>query len=322
MRKIKKVLDLKEDTVNFIKDSSLAISVQNIKHTPVHYHSSFAELVYCLQGQVNIVCNHESIVLKEGQMFSVDFNDIHCLFSDNDNTVITMHIDLKKLEIPWSYLQYVYFACEDATCRPFQQQPLKKIKNTLLAAAYLYTKKGTLTVPETSSASNKIISLMPDYFDWFNYINTYPNKNEELRSRFQQISAYCQKNYTKKVTISQLAKMVHINENYLSQFIKNSSFGSFSKMMGYIRCFAAQHLLLTTGYSVIEISNQCGFSDDKYFYKNFKLFFNKTPSQYRRWFAQYIKLHNRVENIPADQAHKTLEPYVAEHFSHHILSLS
>lgn len=267
MRKIKKVLDLKEDTVNFIKDSSLAISVQNIKHTPVHYHSSFAELVYCLQGQVNIVCNHESIVLKEGQMFSVDFNDIHCLFSDNDNTVITMHIDLKKLEIPWSYLQYVYF-------------------------------------------------------DWFNYINTYPNKNAELRSRFQQITAYCQKNYTKKVTISQLAKTVHINENYLSQFIKNSSFGSFSKMMGYIRCFAAQHLLLTTGYSVIEISNQCGFSDDKYFYKNFKLFFNKTPSQYRRWFAQYIKLHNRVENIPADQAHKTLEPYVAEHFSHHILSLS
>ena len=170
----------------------------------------------------------------------------------------------KTIRTPWSFLEYVYFACEDNSCEPYQQKPLQQIKNLLLAIAYLYTKKSTLSLDESIFAANKITDILCEYFDWFNYINIYPNNNDEIRERFQAISAYCHDNFRRKVTIAELAKTVHINENYLSQFIRKSPYGSFSNMIGYFRCFHAQYLLLTTELPVMDIANRCGFSDIHY----------------------------------------------------------
>ena len=322
MRKIKKILDLKDMPVEYINDSGLSISIQKIGHTPVHFHSSAVELIYCLDGEVNICCNHELITLSKGHIFTVDFEDIHCLYSQNDNTVIVLHIDLKKAKKPWDYLQCVYFACEDGSCQPYQRQALQHIKNMLLAVTYLYTKKGNLASDEISPVSDKIVDTLLEYFDWYNYINVYPNSNDEIRSRFQQITAYCQDNYMRKVTIAQLAKAVHINENYFSQFVRSSPYGSFSRMIGYIRCYASQSLLLSSELSVIEISGQCGFSDDKYYYKNFRYFFEKTPDQYRQWFRKYLKTPDSITDISLPESCRILEPYVAEYFSSNIMTSS
>ncbi|MEE0771761.1 MAG: AraC family transcriptional regulator [Anaerovoracaceae bacterium] len=319
MRRITKVLDLKDQKIDYINSSPISMETCTVKHTSVHFHQTAVELIYCLEGEVNIRCNHEIVTLKKGQIFTVDFEDIHCLFSDKENLLIVMHIDLKNLKTPWQFLEYVYFACEDNSCEPYQQEPLQQIKNLLLATAYLYTKKSTLSIDESVFAANKIADILCEYFDWFNYINIYPNRNDEIRERFQAISAYCQNNLRRKVTIAELAKTVHINENYLSQFIRKSPYGSFSNMIGYFRCFHAQYLLLTTELSVIDISNRCGFSDDKYFYKHFKLAWGQTPKEYRRWFREYIKDENDVTFIANDEAHRIIEPYVAEYFSHHII---
>lgn len=320
MRKINKILDLKNQQINYKNNSPIFIEICNIHHSPVHYHASDVELIYCLEGEVNIRCNHEIVTLKKGQIFTVDFEDIHCMFSDNDNLVIIMHIDMKKLKKPWEYMQYVYFACEDNGCQPYQQQPLQQVKNIVLAAAFLYTRNGGFPLNQSKSIVNKISDIMLEYFDWFNYINISPNRNDEIRDRFQAISAYCRTNLRRKVTISDLAKSVHINENYLSQFIRKSPYGSFSNMMGYIRCYVAQYMLLSTEYSVIEISNQCGFSDDKYFYKHFKQAWGQTPKELRQWYKDYIKVTDQISIISNDEAYKVLEPYAAEYFSQHILA--
>lgn len=319
MRRIKKIMDIKDEPIEYIDNSSVSIRIQNIQHSPVHFHESAVELIYCLEGEICIHCNHEFVTLSQGQIFTVDFEDIHCLYSDKENLLIIIHINLHKVNIPWEYLQYAYLACEDNSCKEYQKAPIQQIKDILLATAYTYTKKGSLNDSGASNISNRIINILLEYFDWFNYINVWPNKNDEIRERFQAISAYCQDNHTRKLTISELAKTVHINENYLSQFIRKSPFGSFSNMIGYIRCFDAQILLLTTELSVIQISEQCGFSDEKYFYKHFKLAWNKTPKEHRQWYKEYIKTPDKISDISKSVAYRILEPYAAEYFSEHIL---
>lgn len=321
MRKIHKILDIKEPDIDYIKNAPVAIEICNVHHSPVHIHSSAVELIYCLEGTVDIRCNHEIVTLNKGQIFTVDFEDIHCLFSDCENLLIIMHIDLKRIGRTWEFLQYVYFACEDNSCQPYQKEPLQNIKNLILAAAFLYTKNGYLSPDESISVSQKIADILLEYFDWFNYINVYPSSNDEIHERFQAITAYCCENSSRKVTISELAKTVHINENYLSQFIHKSPYGNFSNMMGYIRCFNAQKLLLTTNHSVSEISELCGFSDSKYFYKHFRLAWGYTPSEYRHWFKNYIREPDEIYSISAPEAYKKLESYAAEYFSYHILSV-
>lgn len=189
-----------------------------------------------------------------------------------------------------------------------------------LAASLLYTKNNGLQSKQADRFVNKISGILLEYFDWFNSFTNVPGSNNEIRKRFQAISKYCRTNLRKKVTISDLAKTVHINENYLSQFIHKSPYGSFSNMMGFIRCYVAQYLLLSSELSVIEISSQCGFSDDKYFYKHFKFAWRQTPSQFRQWYKDYIRTPDNITAITNEEAHKILGPYAAEYFALDILN--
>ncbi len=319
MKKVNKVLDLKNHKIDYKNNSPVSVEICNVRHSPVHYHASDLELIYCLEGEVNIRRNHAIVTLKKGQLFTVDFEDIHCMFSNMDNLLIIMHIDMKKLRTPWEYIQYIYFACEDEYSQPFQQIPLQQVKNLILAAAFLYTKNNGLPPAESDKLVNKISDILLEYFDWFNLFTSAPGSNDEIRKRFQAISKYCRTNLRKKVTVADLAKTVHINENYLSQFIRKSPYGSFSNMMGFMRCYVSQYLLLSSEYSVIEISNLCGFSDDKYYYKHFKLAWRLTPNELRQWYKDYISTEDKISLISNDEAYKILEPYAADYFSQHIL---
>lgn len=97
MRKINKILDLKQQLPDYRNGSVVSIDICKIRHTSVHYHADAVELVYCLDGQVDIHCNHEFITLKKGQMFTIDFEDVHCLYSSCDNLIVMLHINLKKV---------------------------------------------------------------------------------------------------------------------------------------------------------------------------------------------------------------------------------
>lgn len=320
MKTRSKTISIKKEAVPYDAVLPIHIEVCDIRHSPVHFHDDSVELIFCLNGSINILCNHETVTLTEGEIFTIDFGDLHCMYSDSENLVIVMHINLHDLRLPWSYLENVYFACQDLSCPPHQAKPLQTIKNLILAASYLWLKNDGLKPQTAHNIAHEILDVLLEHFDWYNYVNDYPNQNRQLRERFQHIMAYCQANYRNKITISQLAKDVHINENYFSQFLRKSSYGSFSNMMGFIRCYEAQYLLLTTDLSVIDISHKCGFSDDKYFYKSFRYWWKKTPTEHRTWFKEYIRHEDRINSISHAEACKILEPYIAEYYVRTVLN--
>ena len=108
MRKVKKIMDIPEHKVAPINGTSITIDICNVKHTPVHYHASSVEMILCLKGSVSILCNHEPITLKEGEMFAIGFDDLHCMYSDTDNIVVSFYMDMQHMDIPWEILQYTY----------------------------------------------------------------------------------------------------------------------------------------------------------------------------------------------------------------------
>ncbi|NLD19110.1 MAG: AraC family transcriptional regulator [Clostridiales bacterium] len=313
MKKIKKILTIREEKIHFTDEAALKVQLNNIRHTPVHYHSNSLELIYCVKGYVDILCNHETVRLMPNEIFSVDYEDLHCIYSDSDNLVIQIHLNMNSLSTSREYLENVYFACQDAGCQSYQREALEKVKNLVLATAYKYAQK-TLQKQEIKGIANQFTNTFLSNFDWFNYLDMYPNQNELLRQRIQRILAYCMKHYTEKITISHMADLVHIDKNYFSQFMRKSPYGSFSSMMGYIRCYHAQYMMLETEYSITEVAYRCGFSDEKYLYKNFHSWWGKTPTEHRRWFKKYITAPDNIQSIPESEAIKILSPFIALHF--------
>lgn len=306
-------MNIYDEEIRYIDRSPLAVKIYEVTHYAPHRHEHALEILYCLKGSIKLVAGHQNIVLSKGEIFTIDCVDIHCLSSQDENLLLSVYIDLTRLNISWEYLRYVYFACESINLRPYQMKPFRQVQDILLSLAYLYC-MGTESSEESyDRIANKLIHILLTYFDWYNYLNTSPDPNEQTRERFHRISSHCQKNYMNKITIAQLAKAEYINENYFSQFLKKSSFQGFSNMLNYIRCFESENLLLTTQLPIAEISHQCGFSDPKYYYRHFKKWWGKTPNQHKTWYCKFMKEAGNSRELRPDEAFDFIQKFIASY---------
>lgn len=100
-------------------------------------------------------------------------------------------------------------------------------------------------------------------------------------SYFLKIIKYINTYYSQNISLKDVAKVVNLNPNYISQVFKKSAGTTFSHYLTNLRITQAEKLLTTTNFSINEISLQSGFNDYFYFSKVFKKCTGKTPSEYR-----------------------------------------
>ena len=310
MKKVKKILDITEDTLQYMYDSPIEVSLVNIHHSPVHTHSNSLELVMCLEGNVTICCNHEEVVLNKNEMFTIEYNDLHCIYSTCDNMTIVLHIDYTNL----GGLRPLYLSCEDASCKSYQKEMLMHVKGKVLALTYRILNR-SISSQEINKSATDLLKIFEDNFNWLNGFETYQNKNIEIDKRMKTVFNHCVTNYTDKISASALAKELHINESYFSQFFRKSTYGGFNKMLGFIRCYHAQQFLLNSEMTITEIASNTGFSDEKYFYKYFTYWWTKTPGQFRRWYKDYSHQEDSIEILSGSSNQTRFEKHMAAFFA-------
>lgn len=301
---------LQKTNPDFLNGMPFTIQINNIRHSDVHYHPNAIELLYCLRGNASVKIDNESYIITKGEFVLIEQQNIHCIFSDNDNLFLSMHIDLKKTPYQYETIRYFYFACMTRYCYKWQQNALQEICGTLISAAYLQLTGPPLTHEQCFEISDKLVTLLVDYFGWFTVSGLTPDENQKYVNRLNNTLTYIQKNYNKKITLRQLAKNEFINENYFSQFLKRTPYQSFTGLLNYIRCFEAQKILLTTNATLDEISHHCGFSSKKYFHKYFKSIWNTTPLKFKNWFREYSKKAEDIRTPNKEELLSFMESFI------------
>lgn len=144
---------------------------------------------------------------------------------------------------------------------------------------YLYNYRQL--VHEHSSFTDMLDSLLQ-------LINAAPDAQEESgglsNTYFLKIMKYINTYYNENITLRDVANIVNLNPNYISQLFKKSAGTTFSHYLTNLRITNAKKLLTTTDISINEISVKTGFNDYFYFLKIFKKYTGHTPSEYRNIF--------------------------------------
>ncbi len=109
----------------------------------------------------------------------------------------------------------------------------------------------------------------------FNYI---PSKGNEITKKAIR---YISQNFSRNLTLDEVADHVHLNPAYFSTLFKQSTGSSFKEYLNMVRIEESKRLLSNTDYSIIDISLATGFEDQSYFSKVFKKYTGLTPKQYR-----------------------------------------
>lgn len=92
---------------------------------------------------------------------------------------------------------------------------------------------------------------------------------------------YIKQNYSKKLTLEEIAEATYLSKTYLSSIFKKETGHSISSYINMVRVDKSKNLLLEDNMSIIEIANVCGFEDQSYYTKVFKSLIGITPKKYR-----------------------------------------
>lgn len=96
---------------------------------------------------------------------------------------------------------------------------------------------------------------------------------------------YIQKNYSRPISLEEVSGIAGFNSSYFSTLFKKESGSSFVDYLSEIRMNRAKELLRETNLSIAVICGQVGYSDLKYFTKNFKKCTGIKPNEYRKLYS-------------------------------------
>lgn len=275
---------MRREYINYPFDLPIKISFLNIKNSPTHWHNSI-EIIYVLKGSLNITIDTDSFTLNEREVEIINSDESHSISAIDDNKVLIFNIDPFFFEKYYKDINNVFFytnSNDDEDQNGSEYDELKTILSQILCE---YVQK----VEDYDEEIEKhLITLLYHLVNNFHYLT---HEKEELKEktdqldRYHRISKYIYNNYNNNITLKEIAKKEFLSPHYLSHEIKYATGYSFTDLINLTRVEESIKLLLDSDMSISEISDEIGFSHVRYFNKNFKLYYNCTPLQYRKKYA-------------------------------------
>jgi len=98
----------------------------------------------------------------------------------------------------------------------------------------------------------------------------------------QTALAHLEKNYRRKITLGELARLAHMAPNHFGRTFRAATHLTPMEYLSRVRLRAAQNLLLSTDLSITEIALESGFYDAAHFSRTFSAGMGCAPLRYRR----------------------------------------
>lgn len=316
----------KEQYVVFGNSSPLSVTIYRAGRQMPHYHREELEIVMCLKGTVEVYSMHEKHVLRAGDLKEADTYDIHTVSrvpEEPDNLVVSFHFDLTHPLFAGKGFELLYYVCSSDEIDRARQPALNRLRRVLWALLYetLQAAPAAGERQETGKVrihalSAEVLQLLRSSFQYFNAINLDDTYSKDMQDRFEHIIAYMLKNYAGRITMRDICQMEHLNYNYLSQFFKTTSLKTFRAFLHEIRVYHSEHMLLCSPeMTVPEIGYACGFSDPKFFYREFRKKHGHTPHQHRIWYRNYNRLISKDTIFAPEEQRQVINNCIAGFYS-------
>lgn len=260
----------------------------DIEEYPIHFHDDM-EVVYVLEGSVILRNGYYTYTLKQGDIYIINDREMHSFESNGESNVVMMiQLDLAYFSRYYDNLKNTFFVTD---MEDDNDESLEVLRNILARIMMEVLQKGYGYEHKVIESTHNLIACLMSDFQYFvmedgKFKNESRNKgNKILAGRLNRITDYMYDNYSRKLTLSEIAEREHLSIYYLSHIIKEATGLSFQDLLSYIRVEESEKLLLGTNKKIGAIAEETGFSAVRYYIKHFEQWFGVHPLEYRK---QYI----------------------------------
>lgn len=247
-----------------------------------HFHDN-VEFIMVTQGE--ITCNIEGafISLAKGQCILINQNIIH-------------HIDIASETATFTYIQfnisdflsntntiYIYNKDNVKYCIDKSQGELSAMFTDILDE---YTNQPDNYEIYIHSCILKLIV----YMSRMNIINIRKLSGKNTDDLVSNTIKYLHENYSQPLTLDTISKALNVSKYHLSHVFKDTTGSTVMDFLTTIRFAHIEALLIKTNKNISQIAYECGFPSIQHFNKVFKKNKGLSPTQYKRYSHEILKM--------------------------------
>lgn len=262
------------------------------------------EFMYVVNGRCHICYGEAEYDLEKGDMFYIqpgivnqmtvngaDGYQTHCIHFDwtmpppeEDFSVIEMYIEQAYDK---EYYKNVAFLSERKIHYPSDLKLPTHIKNTpaklyelFSRCYYAYLKNDFHARIQLKADFLRILSLLWEFTASGNNTGTI------LHPSISQAVEYIQLYYHTPLTVASLAEKCHLSEKYFGTLFRENLGKSVNQFLLETRIDAARNLLISTPFTIEEVSVKVGFDTIYYFSNCFKKEIGMPPTAFRKMYTR------------------------------------
>lgn len=274
------------EVISYEKIKYINIFINDVNYRTPHIHGDF-EICIVLKGEIVYKISGIEYNCKESDIVICNPLEIHEMFSENNAVLLCIQFSpeyLKELGYENVLFDINYISADERV----------KYKRTYEA---IYRLSKSYFADE-----DKDIKLI--CCGWLNILIHYLLQNssskgqekkkiiDDNRHVINSIVDYLNEHYSEKVSLIEVADMVHLNHQYLSRLFKKYTGVNFQDFLTTIRLYQALYLINETDESLTDICFECGFSDYKYLNSKFQKQYGCSPKEYRKKHPRKISKGN------------------------------
>ena len=280
--------------VEFAAGRAVSASVASIRATNLHAHPGVMEILCVLAGSLHVRVSSESFDLSAGDFIVINEDDPHLLEGDESNVTALVHVRLADFRDVDPLIEHTVFACEsfDLVRHNGDEAAMRASVLELLEASLAPAPAG-----DEAASCRRLLAVLCSAYSLEHYNNRSGSPSAHLRRRYREVFRSLRDGAENRTILAAIAAEQHFSRSYVSHLVKDVSGLSFSTLLGFLRIWRAEKLVIRTELTMLEISAQCGFSDTKYFTRTFLAWYGALPAAYRRQSVAEIRRPERIDAI-------------------------
>ncbi len=279
-------------------ENLLKIYGEQVTYIPFHLSENL-RLLYVLSGSISCRWVAGEHTLTAGQIEIVNIGEPFCIERcSEDNLILFFEIEKDKAVEYCDLIDDGLYNCNttlfyDSTTDLKAQEKLKE----KLQMLYCSCMEGESRAEVERRLCDIVNFIADNCHDLLNMLNAKRGMDPRAE-RFLRIYTYMYNHCDEKINLKQLADCEYVSQQYLSKEFNERLNVNFKDTLEYYRIIQSVRYLIQGQKNVTMISELCGFSAPRYFYKHFGIYLKCTPAEFR---SRYLSRREQVKEIePGD----------------------
>jgi AraC-like DNA-binding protein len=289
----------------------ISMFFNTMEYRTPHFHPEW-ELIWITEGELSVSSGQTEALCGTGELCLFSPRQIH-EFRRRERGATFLCLQVAPQLLAYAYPDIYTLRLDAFRLRPFLREKqarelrmgMKRLMGEYLSGAPYFELR---CAGDCAALFGELFALLPMRALSGDEIANADRRNERL-SRFLD---YVDKNYTEKIRLEDFARSEGCSVSYLSRFLKSNLNQSFQDYVNTMRFHCACRLIAEGGKRLIDVCEEAGFSDYRYFSQCFRKSCGMTPEQYRRERPQ-------TNPIPAQRSLHSLERFYTREESLNLL---